>query len=341
MNITVRGIRSTYIWIQAQNIAAQAEFAEIGMSRPQEQFAGAGVQCAVCHSPVTSSRHSERCGHATNNEVFEVVPPLSVWPIRNNGHNAVQAEFFPMVSAAHEFKTPLVVMLGYTDLLRNGHLGPVNDRQKQVLGEIQESADRLHKLIHDLLLLSELKTGNSARNELAEAEPEDVNDHLKDIFKYWAPRAVEKSIRYEFQPAAGNPKVGVESLKLQHIVSNLIENALKFTPAEGNVTVKVTSCFWERRKAQSAFLFNMERKRNERIENAVRIDVIDSGPGIPPEHHHDIFLDFVQLPGTSSRGTGLGLAIARRLVEKCGGVIWVESEVGKGSKFSLLLSQTR
>lgn len=328
------------IWIQAQNVAVPGEFPEIGMSRSQDQFAGAGVQCRVCHSPVSSSRHSERCGHAAN-EVFEVVPPLSVWPIRNTGHNSVQAEFFPMVSAAHEFKTPLVVMLGYTDLLRNGHLGPVNDRQKQVLGEIQESAERLHKLIHDLLLLSELKTGNSAKNELAEAEPEDVNDHLKDIFKYWAPRAVEKSIRYEFQPAVGNPKVGVESLKLQHIVSNLIENALKFTPAEGNVTVKVTSCFWERRKAQSAFLFNMERKRNERVENAVRIDVIDSGPGIPPEHHHDIFLDFVQLPGTSSRGTGLGLAIARRLVEKCGGVIWVESEVGKGSTFSLLLSQTR
>jgi signal transduction histidine kinase len=246
-----------------------------------------------------------------------------------------------MVSAAHEFKTPLVVMLGYTDLLRNGHLGPVNERQKQVLGEIQESAERLHKLIHDLLLLSELKSAKAAAAELPEAEPEDVNDHLKDIFKYWAPRAAEKSIKYEFRRSPGSPKVGVESLKLQHIVSNLIENALKFTPANGHVQVNVTSCFWERRKAQSAFLFDMERKRNEKVENAVRIDVIDSGPGIPAEHHDDIFLDFVQLPGTSSRGTGLGLAIARRLVEQCGGVIWVESELGKGSKFSLLLSQTR
>lgn len=246
-----------------------------------------------------------------------------------------------MVSAAHEFKTPLVVMLGYTDLLSNGHLGPVNDRQKKVLGEIQESAERLHKLIHDLLLLSELKAAKPGSKELLEIEPEEVNEHMREIFKFWSPRAAEKSIAYEFRPSAGTPKVGVEPLKLQHIVSNLIENALKFTPTGGWVAVNVTSCFWERRKAQSEFLFNMERKRNEKVENAVRIDVIDSGPGISPEHHDDIFLDFVQLPGTSTRGTGLGLAIARRLVEKCGGVIWVESEPGKGSKFSLLLSQTR
>jgi len=105
--------------------------------------------------------------------------------------------------------------------------------------------------------------------------------------------------------------------------------------------VTVTPCFWERRKAQSEFLFNIERKVDRKIENAVRIDVSDSGPGIAPEHHENIFGDFVQLPAASSRGTGLGLAIARRLVEAHGGLIWVESELGKGSKFTLLLSQVR
>jgi signal transduction histidine kinase len=94
------------------------------------------------------------------------------------------------------------------------------------------------------------------------------------------------------------------------------------------------------RKAQSEFLFNMQRRVNRKIENAVRIDVSDTGPGISPEHHEDIFGDFVQLQG-SSRGTGLGLAIARRLVETHRGVIWVESEPGKGSKFSVLLPQVR
>jgi len=86
-------------------------------------------------------------------------------------------------------------------------------------------------------------------------------------------------------------------------------------------------------------LFSMERKESHKVKNAIRIDVSDTGPGIPAEHHDEIFGDFVQLPGGSARGTGLGLAIARRLVEAHGGVIWVESEPGNGSKFSLLLSQ--
>jgi signal transduction histidine kinase len=128
---------------------------------------------------------------------------------------------------------------------------------------------------------------------------------------------------------------------LQHIVSSLIENALKYTSAHGLVMVKVTPCFWERRKAQSEFLFNLERKQDRKIENAVRIDVSDTGPGIAAEHHNRIFEDFIQLPGGSARGTGLGLAIARRLVEAHSGVIWVESEPGKGSKFSFLLPQAR
>jgi signal transduction histidine kinase len=103
--------------------------------------------------------------------------------------------------------------------------------------------------------------------------------------------------------------------------------------------VNVSACFWERRKAQAEFLFNMERKENHKTENAVRIDVSDTGPGIAAEHHDEIFGDFVQLPGGSARGTGLGLAIARRLVEAHGGVIWVESEPGTGSRFSVLLPQ--
>jgi signal transduction histidine kinase len=250
----------------------------------------------------------------------------------------VEPSAFPLVSAAHEFKTPLVVMLGYTDLLRTGHLGQVNERQKQVLGEIQESAERLQKLIQDLLLLQELKAGRVQAESLESA---DVNHHIGEIFNYWSAAARQKQLRYQFQPSRGNPRARIEPLKLQHIVSSLVENALKYTPARGWVIVNVTPCFWERRKAQTEFLFNMERKEQRRVENAVRIDVSDSGPGIAPEHHDEIFGDFVQLPGGSARGTGLGLAIARRLVEAHGGMIWVESEPGKGSKFSLLLSQSK
>lgn len=301
----------------------------------EKEFIKAGSECPVCHGSY-SSLHSSQC--AGSQEIAEVAPPERRRRQLRCGHEEVEPSAFPLVSAAHEFKTPLVVMLGYTDLLLSGHLGGVNQRQKQVLGDIEEGAQRLQKLIQDLLLLQELKAGRTSAENLESA---DVDENLGEIFNYWSPTATQKRIRYQFRPAEGGERVRVEPLKLQHIVSNLIENALKHTPAKGLVVVSVTPCFWERRKAQTEFLFNMERREDRKVENAVRIDVSDTGPGIALEHHDEIFGDFIQLPGGSARGTGLGLAIARRLVEAHGGMIWVESELGQGSKFSVLLSQSK
>jgi signal transduction histidine kinase len=301
----------------------------------EKEHVNTDVECPQCHSLIASALHASHC---SNEEIVEVIPPERRKRQLSCGHEEVEPSAFPLVSAAHEFKTPLVVMLGYTDLLLNGHLGGVNQRQKQVLGEIQEGAQRLQKLIQDLLLLQELKAD---RIVVQNQESTSVDESVSEIFNYWAPTATQKRIRYQFNPSEGNERVRIEPFKLQHIISNLIENALKHTPAQGVITVSVTPCFWERRKAQSEFLFNMERKESRKVENAVRIDVSDTGRGIAPEHHDQIFEDFVQLPGGSARGTGLGLAIARRLGEAHGGIIWVESEVAKGSKFSLLLSQAK
>jgi signal transduction histidine kinase len=137
----------------------------------------------------------------------------------------------------------------------------------------------------------------------------EVNGHLREIFNYWAPTARQKSISYELEPADESLPVAVEPLDLRHIVSNLIENALKFTPEHGRVVVSAVPCFRERRKAHSHLLFNMERNTNQKTKNSVCITVSDTGPGIAPEHHEHIFGDFVQLPQTSSRGMGLGLAL--------------------------------
>ena len=301
----------------------------------EKEHVNTDVECPQCHSLIASALHASHC---SNEDIVEVTPPERRKRQLSCGHEEVEPSAFPLVSAAHEFKTPLVVMLGYTDLLLNGHLGGVNQRQKQVLGEIQEGAQRLQKLIQDLLLLQELKAD---RIVVQNQESTSVDESVSEIFNYWAPTATQKRIRYQFNPSEGNERVRIEPFKLQHIISNLIENALKHTPAQGVITVSVTPCFWERRKAQSEFLFNMERKESRKVKNAVRIDVSDTGRGIAPEHHDQIFEDFVQLPGGSARGTGLGLAIARRLVEAHGGIIWVESEVAKGSKFSLLLSQAK
>src|SRR5437879_2797451 len=105
--------------------------------------------CPACQHPVSSKRHASRCTERRRRGVIEVRPPKKARKDRRARHE-VEPEFFPLVSAAHEFKTPLVAMLGYTDLLRSARLGPVNETQRRVLGEIQESAERLQKLIQDL-----------------------------------------------------------------------------------------------------------------------------------------------------------------------------------------------
>jgi len=298
------------------------------------------TQCPICLHSVLSERHAALCTEDGGTAIVEIRPPAEAEQ-RGAAFESVEEDVFPLVSAAHEFKTPLVVMLGYTELLLSGSVGAVNDRQQQMLGEIQESAERLQRVIQDLLLLCELRAakGRGAGNERKSVA--DVNENMRELFEYWAPVARQRAIDYKFSSVPADPKVNVEPLKLQHIVSNLIENALNFTPSGGQVVVSVVECFWDRRKAKTGSLFNMERKVNYKINNAVCIVVSDTGPGIAPDHHEQIFADFVQLPGASARGTGLGLAIARRLVEAHRGVIWVESELGKGSKFLLLLSQTR
>src|SRR6185437_3951721 len=171
-----------------------------------------GTECPVCHWPANSDQHEERCGAGANAEVLQVIPPERARKRGAGNHDSVEVEAFPVVSAAHEFKTPLVVMLGYTDLLRNCHLGPLNDRQKEVLTEIQESTERLQKHILNLLLLSELKTGK-ARHEAADLEGAELNEHLEEIYKYWSAAAREKSITYQFKPAPGQVRVAVDSLE--------------------------------------------------------------------------------------------------------------------------------
>lgn len=298
------------------------------------------VQCPFCLHPSASEWHSVQCLGGLVQEITEVVPPERARK-RREEHGAVEPDAFPIVSAAHEFKTPLVVMLGYADMLSKGLLGELNEKQQQVINEIHESAVRLQKLIKDLLLLSELRSPENGAKVEPRVSPVDCNQQLKQIFDYWIPRARQRTIEYELRLSPGDPAIAVEPFKFQHILSNLIENALKYTPSRGRITVSASQCFWDRRKAQSEFLFNMERIKNRKVLNAIRVEISDTGPGIAREHHERIFGDFVQLRGASSTGTGLGLAIARRLVEKSGGLIWVESEPGKGSKFSLLLSQVK
>jgi signal transduction histidine kinase len=240
-----------------------------------------------------------------------------------------------LASAAHELKTPLSVMTGYTDLLLGQLLGPLNEQQRKVLEEMKQSGLRLQRFVQDFLAFSALESGKIRISK----ELGNVNECIAEVLEHWSSRFEHKKIRWEFRPDAAIQPVLFDPLKLQHVISNLVDNAVKFTPEGGKVSVSTSTYLWERRSfRQSLPMAEDRRATREHKPNAIRIKVSDTGPGIPPEYHQEIFNEFLRLQQTSdSHGMGLGLAIARRLVEAHAGKIWVESEPGHGSAFSLLL----
>lgn len=244
-----------------------------------------------------------------------------------------------LASAAHELKTPLGIMSGYTDLLLGEKLGSLNEAQKTVLVEMQKNASRLQKFIHTFLTFSALESGKLEVTR----EQGDVNDCISDVLMHWAVPLERHSLVCRFVPDSSLPTFLFDCMKVQHIISNLLENALKYTPAGGCIVVKTEAHLWERRSPVQKAAFPEERRKSQRAlqHNSVKISVSDNGPGIPAEFHFEIFNEFLRLQPEKADGMGLGLAIARRLVEAHGGKIWVESEVGRGSTFSLLLPLTQ
>jgi signal transduction histidine kinase len=159
------------------------------------------------------------------------------------------------------------------------------------------------------------------------------------LYSYWISSFQKKGVALYLPAQKKLPLFSFDYDKVQHVVSNLLENALKFTPVGGTVWLTAESYMWERRSHQERSFGKERRKQDAGVTNAVRVTVSDTGPGIAPEYHQEIFDDFVKLSqqAESAGGTGLGLAIAKRLILAHSGKIWVESEVGRGSAFSFLL----
>jgi signal transduction histidine kinase len=243
-----------------------------------------------------------------------------------------------LASAAHELKTPLAVIAGYIELLLSKKPGSLNERQELILKDTQASCARLLRFIQDFLSYGALETGKVA----VKFESADLMECLSEVYEIWLPRFQQKGVALYFLPEPTLQAFPFDFFKVQQVVSNLLENALKYTSGGGTVWLSAEPYRWDRRSRQIDYT-SEERRRRERDEpNAVRVIVADTGLGIPPEFHQEIFDDFFRLPGphSKSEGAGLGLAIARRLVQAHGGKIWVESEAGSGSKFSFLLPLT-
>lgn len=239
-----------------------------------------------------------------------------------------------LASAAHDLKTPLAILNGYVELLQSEKLGSLNERQREVLRDMHANGQRLQRYIQDFLSFSVLETGQLKMK----FENGNINACLSEVCRLWSPRFQERGLALYFLANEKVMEFPFDAPKVERVISNLLENASKFTPAGGTVWLHAEPYMWDRRSVSKPVVSYERRRKPLAQPNSVKISVSDTGPGVPPEYHLEIFDDFFRLPSTEkSEGMGLGLAIARRLVQGMGGKIWVESESGAGCKFSFIV----
>ncbi|HEY7615894.1 MAG TPA: HAMP domain-containing sensor histidine kinase, partial [Terriglobales bacterium] len=226
------------------------------------------------------------------------------------------------------------ILNGYIELLRSEKLGTLNPRQQEVLEDMHSSGHRLQHFIQDFLTFSVLETGELKLH----FEPGDLNACISEVCRLWSQRFQERGQALYFLSNDKLSEFAFDYAKVQRVISNLLENATKYTPTGGTVWVHVEPYMWERRSVATAGVGSERRRQLNPAPNSVKISVADTGPGIPHEYQIEIFDDFFRLPQNEhSDGMGLGLAIARRLTGSMGGKIWVESEPGAGAKFCFLI----
>ncbi len=224
--------------------------------------------------------------------------------------NNAKSEFLAVMS--HELRTPLTAIIGYEELLSDGITGPVNDAQKGQLGRIKASAGHLLELIDQILGFARADVGR----EKISVQDVRLTEMLRSAASFVEPMAATKKISLTIKLPDEEIVIRSDPGKVMQIVVNLLGNAVKFTD-RGGVTLRAES-------------------RND----AVIVDVIDTGVGIAHEHIEQVFEPFWQVEQAITRrtgGTGLGLSVSRRLALMLGGDVTVNSTVGEGSRFTLIL----
>ena len=226
--------------------------------------------------------------------------------------NRLKSEF--LANMSHELRTPLNAIIGFADLMHQGKVGPVSAEHEEYLGDILTSSRHLLQLINDVLDLAKVESGRM------EFRPESVDlanlvDGVRDILRGLA---ASKHLRIDTQVSPEVATAVVDPVRVKQILYNYLSNAIKFTGEGGQIHVRITP--------EGRDLF--------------RIDVQDTGVGIPAEDLGKLFLEFQQLDASAGKkyqGTGLGLALTKRLAEAHGGRVDVRSTPGEGSTFSVIL----
>jgi signal transduction histidine kinase len=236
-----------------------------------------------------------------------------------------------LATVSHELRTPLTSIIGYSEMLAEGIAGPLAPEQSEFVRTIHDKGGQLLALIMSLLDLSKLESGTMSlkRREIH------VESVLGEVISTLLPTARRKGVGLALEASSGLPDVRADPERLRQIFLNLVENAVKFTPAGGSVTLR-------------ARLEAGDGPGDDEIGGAilaplharVEVSVIDTGIGIPPRERSRVFDAFYQVDSSSTReygGTGLGLSIVKRLVEGHGGTIAILENAPRGSIFVVSL----
>jgi PAS domain S-box-containing protein len=228
--------------------------------------------------------------------------------------NRAKDEFLATMS--HELRTPLTSILGLSESLLEQRRGSLNEHQQNSIQIIESSGSHLLELINDILDLSKIQAGKLEFFP----QPISVEEICKASLAFVKAQAVKKSIDVSYENEASISRIYADPRRLKQILVNLLINAVKFTPENGQVSLQV---------------------HTDLEQELVQFSVIDTGIGIAPEDLQKLFQPFVQVQSSLNRqyeGTGLGLALIQKLTDLHGGSVQVESEVGKGSRFTINLA---
>ena len=219
----------------------------------------------------------------------------------------IKTEFVHTVS--HDLRSPLTAVLGYTELV--SRVGPLNEQQQEFLRRIQASVQSITTLINDLLDLGRLEAGFDSRRELVQ---------LESVFQYsfemLESLITQKNLRTEKNIASNLPALRANPIRIRQMLDNLLGNAVKYTPKDGTIRVRIHT-----------------------EDRQLILEISDTGPGIPMDEQSRIFEKFYRASNVleNSKGSGLGLAIVKSIVESHQGRVWVESTLGYGSTFIVVL----
>ena len=256
----------------------------------------------------------EAAGAAPPRDVGGRVQELERTVLELRNLDVAKSQFLTNVS--HELRTPLTAIVTYGEILRDGLLGEISQRQREAIESMIGSCRQLLGMIEEILTYA--RTNASAIDiRPAEFKLEDVVETVRDMNASLLER---KGLGFKADYDGLISRAWADRDKVAHVLGNLIGNAIKFTPEGGWVRVEARPA-----PGQPGWL---------------QVEVADSGIGIDPQHHELIFREFAQVDASRARihhGTGLGLSIARRFVELHGGRIWVESQLGEGSRFFFTL----